>query len=45
MKDTELKDTNLIFGDYYLFICYPNTKQVKRFVDWTKGGFGGKLEG
>ena len=24
-------------------ICHAHTKQVKRFVDWTKGGFGGKL--
>ena len=32
MKDTELKDTNLIFGDHYLFICHSHTKQVKRFL-------------
>ena len=37
MKDTELKDTNLIFGDYYLFICHPNTNQEAgyRSVQWN----------
>jgi len=26
-------------------ICHSHTKRVKRFVDWKKEGFGGKLEG
>ena len=40
-------DTHPILGisPYLYAIYHSHTKQVKRFVDWTKGRVGGKVEG
>jgi len=36
---------NLGIPPYSYVICHSHTKQVKRFLDWTKGEYGGKLKG
>ena len=43
MVDTPPPTQPLGAPPYLYAICHSHTKQVKRFVDWTKGGFGGKL--